>query len=146
MTRALLRALALILFVVGLGGANCGIATCPTGLSATLAAFGEHIATKIPLNSQSDCSGASRVPLNDQSVGADGSGPALFCYVESTDPPCASCLGLACCGAMNLLCSAETSGAACAAFPAVSTCFDAAWSGRCAAVCSFDAGAGGGGS
>ena len=115
--------------------------SCPTSLQGVAAFF---TAPKVPIDSKSGCSGYSSVPFQGESFPA---APAPLCYVSTSDDACDSCLGLECCYTVNSTCSADATGAACAALPAVSRCFTGALAGACAMACKpGDAGSGGGGS
>jgi hypothetical protein len=129
---------------------SCDPSTCPTALQAIVQAFNDHTTEKIPLNTQSDCSGASRVPLNDPQSLPGTSAPAPFCYVGPTDPPCLACVGAQCCGVIDQACGPDggaPSLVACGTDVAVMNCILTARTSACATACNTgDSGAGGGGS
>jgi hypothetical protein len=143
MRRALLVVLALLVL-------GCTPGSCPTALQGIVDAFNEHTTEKIPLNTQSDCSGASRVPLSDPQSFPGSPASTPFCYVEPSDPPCLSCVGAQCCGVVDRACDPDggaPSLAACGADVAVRSCFLIARASACATACNpGDASAGGGGS
>lgn len=119
--------------------------SCPTSLQGVAAFF---TAPKVPIDSKSGCSGYSSVPFQGEIQGESfPAAPAPLCYVSTSDDACDSCLGLECCYTVNSTCSADATGAACAALPAVSSCFTGALAGACAVACNpGDAGSGGRGS
>ncbi len=137
---------------------GCGLASsfvlapaCTSTGSCSLSFFqnvasdlADHVATKIPLDTQSGCSGASSVPLQtdpqDVVAGAPGT-----CELDRSDGPCVACLRGACCAVVNEACvGAAADPAACAALPEVASCIVDAAADWCAASCDpGDAGGGG---
>ena len=103
---------------------------CVSGLEAIAQDVATHLATKIPLNTQSDCAGASRPPFNDQAEIS-----ATDCAPDPTDTICLACLRTACCTVIGESCAA-TSAAACAAMDSVKGCIVGALTNPCATHCS----------
>jgi hypothetical protein len=131
-----LRALPILFLLCIAGGLPlaCGASpsNCANRLQAIAADVASSVAEKIPLNTQSDCSGASRPPFNDQ---ADTS--ASDCTPDDTDGACLACLRTECCAVVGESC-AGASAAACAATPAVESCIAGALSNPCTAQCQGD--------
>ena len=95
-----------------------------------------HVTATIPLNTQSDCAGASRVPFGAQSVSVT----AGACNAEPDDSDCVICLREQCCAEVNEACGGDggTSSATCAENPAVKACVLTATNDSCAAACGGD--------
>jgi hypothetical protein len=112
-------------------------ASCPLSLSF-VQATAQYVAPTIPLNTQADCTGASRVPFNDQSVtGVDGR-----CAPELIEGPCVACIREDCCAIVADACESaagDATVATCAAVPSVRSCILAAVD-DCAAACAADGG------
>jgi hypothetical protein len=100
--------------------------SCPIALAESL---GAYIVKKEPLNNQSDCAGASRVPYsNPQGVGPQS--------IPSTDD-CIVCLVHVCLAQVENWCPGNTSPVTCweSSLP-VRACYLAAFEDTCAAACS----------
>ena len=123
--------------------------SCPTALAASLAAYA---AEKVPLDTKSDCAGASRVPLNNpmnfEGLGGAPPLPAPTCDLDPNATACEACLLATCCAATLAGCPDADSPAACwQSAPAVRACYLDAVADGCAAACHpGDSGTRGGGS
>jgi len=114
---------------------------CPSPLSCPTSLFSEvasHVASTIPLNSQSDCTGASRIPFNSESL---TSAEDETCAADPDDGPCVACLRAECCAVVAYACEVDSAAtvATCAAVPSVRNCILAAVD-DCAAACAADEG------
>jgi hypothetical protein len=125
------RALVLLLAAAVMCGCTpSDIPSCPVSSFQNLA---DHIATKIPLNSQSDCSGYSRAS-NTESV----TDAAPVCSADPSDGACVACLRVACCAVVEQACQADggaLDAATCAADPGVRSCILTALADPCAGTC-----------
>jgi hypothetical protein len=128
-TRAALVARAAAV-VFAAGACSCS----PSAQSCALSVFAnvtEHVASKIPLNTQSGCAGYSNVPLASDTQALSGS---EVCAMDAEDGACIACLRVACCAIVGQACDGLDT-AACAAVPGVSACINGALADNCDAAC-----------
>jgi hypothetical protein len=129
MTRVALAARAAAV-VSAAGACSCSASAQSCALSFFADAT-THVASKVPLNTQSGCAGYSTVPLASDTQAVDG---PTVCTADPDDSPCLACLRVACCGIVSQTCAALDP-ATCAAVPEVSACINGALAGTCAAEC-----------
>jgi len=118
-------------------GPMCGCdAVEPASCATFFQVAASHVASTIPLNAQSDCSGYSRV-TNTQAV---TNTPAI-CSPDPTDDACMACLRVGCCATVADACLGGEGAAdatTCAAVPAVKTCILTALEDPCGPACEGD--------
>ena len=130
-----MRSLVLLVPIALAGPCGCTPSDTPSCPTSFFGSTADYIAPKIPLNTQSDCSGASRVPLTTNSLTGAG---AETCNDDPADSVCLACLRVQCCAHVDQACLGDGGAldpATCATDPGVESCILAALDDHCTAAC-----------